>query len=341
MTNNRTLGDLLFQGTDTQVLGTNSTPSPAWSTAWLPVPQGRLSCNSAQPVDPAGAGTARTAIYYLPYVGNQIPVWDGTAWTRQIIPDAGLTLNLESNASNTGYHQSGKNFDLFVINNAGTLTLASGPSWTSDTVRANALANTAGIKTNSNTQTMRIGTGTANSLSVTANYGTYVGTFYTSAAGQTKMWVGGGLSGASDAANASYFYVWNMYNRRQVVSEIADGAAAHLDSTQAWRQYGNGSVGTGMTCNFTVGLNEDAVFASISGTATANGAGFTAGLDSQTDAGASFYGTYIFTYSQALVGAAFKVPPTSGKHYITMQEFVSSASPANISTGYLVVGVWA
>ena len=71
--------------------------------------------------------TAKTTIYYTPYVGAAAPVWDGTAWSLVILAE--LSLALDSSSGHTGYHQSAKNFDVFLDYNGGAPRLVTGPAW--------------------------------------------------------------------------------------------------------------------------------------------------------------------------------------------------------------------
>src|SRR5262245_18934383 len=83
-------------------------------SAQIVAPQGRLTLVSGTPVLTSDQ-TAKTTIYYTPYVGSVAPFWDGTSWELASIAE--LSLALDSSSGHTGYHQSGKNFDLFVDHN--------------------------------------------------------------------------------------------------------------------------------------------------------------------------------------------------------------------------------
>ena len=104
-------------------------------SAQIVAPQGRLTLASGTPVLTSDQ-TAKTTIYYTPYVGSVAPFWDGTSWALASLAE--LSLALDSNSGHTGYHQSAKNFDLFLDHNGGAPRLVSGPAWTNDTTRASA-----------------------------------------------------------------------------------------------------------------------------------------------------------------------------------------------------------
>src|SRR4051812_25706967 len=76
------------------------------------VPQGRLTLTPSTPVMTADA-VNQSAVYFAPYLGNTIPIWDGTNFvprdfTSSDTDTLGLTLALDSNAAHTGYHQNDK-----------------------------------------------------------------------------------------------------------------------------------------------------------------------------------------------------------------------------------------
>src|SRR5713101_3986345 len=118
-------------------------------------PQGRLTLVAATPVmttDQSG----KTAIFYTPYNGTLIPLWDGT--NLLATPFVEMTNNTtNSNVGNAGPAAVtlNSNYDLFVWNNSGTVTLTRGPAWTSDTARGTGAGTTElqrinGIWTNKN-----------------------------------------------------------------------------------------------------------------------------------------------------------------------------------------------
>ena len=151
-------------------------------------PAGRLTLTTALPVTTADV-TAATSIYYTPYKGDLVPIYSGSAWSMTTFTE--LTLALDSTAAHTGYQQSGKNFDLFVVNDAGTIRLGTGPAWTSDTGRGTGAGTTQismlnGILTNTVSMTLRFGSASGNTITVAANQGTYVGTMRASADGQCE-----------------------------------------------------------------------------------------------------------------------------------------------------------
>jgi len=110
---------------------------------------------------------------------------------------ADLTLALDNNAAHTNYHQSGKNFDLFCINDSNTLRLGTGPSWDAGAVAGSAILRGTGagstdiqlkngIWTNTNSILIRFGSASGNTVTIPANCATYIGSFRATADGQAS-----------------------------------------------------------------------------------------------------------------------------------------------------------
>lgn len=188
----------------------------------LAPPGGRLTLTTATPVLTSDV-TAATTIYYTPYIGFYAPLFNGVSTVMANLGSE-LSLALSSDSGHTGYHQSGKNFDLFVVDDNGTKRLVSGPAWTSDTSRSAALAYKNGFLTNSGSMTGRFGSAAGNTITVAANQGLYVGTFRASANGQTEMTF---APNAAAGGTANKLFLWNMFNRVPV-------SAVCRDSTNSW-----------------------------------------------------------------------------------------------------------
>lgn len=239
-------------------------------------PGGRLTLTSGTPVQAVDNSTA-TAIYYTPFRGLYVPLWNGVA-TVMVSIGAELSLALDSNAAHTGYHQSGKNFDLFVVDDAGTIRLVSGPAWTNDTTRATALELKNGFYVNAAAMTTRYDA-TATTLAVAQDLGLYVGTFRASADGQTAWVV---TPAAAAGGTECKLFLWNTYHRRRVMAMSKDSTNTWTWNTASWH-----SADTSATWRVTAvyGLNEDAVRATFQlfcDTGNANGVMAAVGLDSTT-----------------------------------------------------------
>jgi len=77
------------------------------------IAQGRLTLTSNTPVLSSNV-TGATTLYYTPYTGSQISIWDGSKWSVRTFTERSLSLS--GLAANT-------NYDVFIYDNAGTLTL--------------------------------------------------------------------------------------------------------------------------------------------------------------------------------------------------------------------------
>lgn len=227
-------------------LGTLATLSALTQT-----PGGRVTLTTAVPVTVSDVAAA-TTVYYTPYKHDVVRIYDGAAWTYYEFTE--LSLPLDSDSGHTGYHQSGKNFDLFVVNDAGTRRLGTGPAWTSDTARGTGAGTTElerknGIWTNKVSMTLRFGSASGNTITVPANRGTYVGTMRASANGQCED-------------SLAKRFLWNMYNR--VARPLQ-----RLESTDNWTyttatiRQANGS--TANQIEFVAGLSEDPVETVVQG----------------------------------------------------------------------------
>ena len=152
---------------------------------------GRLTLTSGTPVTTADV-TAATSIYFTPYIGDRIAIYDGTRW--RLYAFAELTLAL-------GTLTAALPYDVFIYDNAGTLTLEA-LAWTNGTTRATALVRQNGVWCKTGALTRR-----------------YLGTFYTTATTTTED---------SEAKR----FLWNAYNRvEKVVSRLTTGTWTYQSVT--------------------------------------------------------------------------------------------------------------
>ena len=234
-------------------------------------PQGRLTLTSGVPVLSSTVAAA-TTVYYTPYSGNMVPIYDGT----NIVPTAlaELSMVLGSNwATNS-------NYDVFIASDSGTMRACTGPAWTSGTGRGSGagtteIARVSGLMLNVVTMTCRYNNTTT--FSVAASRGTYVGSFRTGSAGQTN-WVLGANG------TAAILGVWNMYNRVKVSTTVNDSNStwSYSPASAAVRQANASSVNQ---VNFIAGLAEDSIEINYQAgvnllTATTASASMGIGLDS-------------------------------------------------------------
>ena len=146
---------------------------------------GRLTLETGVPVSTTDQ-TAKTTLYFTPYVGNQITLYDGSsAWETIDFTEVSLSLS--------GY-TAGSVYDIWGYNDGGTLTLES-TIWTNTTTRATALTRQDGVLVKTGATTRR-----------------YLGTICTtSTTGQCED-------------SVTKRYVWNLYNpvTRNLFKSVSD-----------------------------------------------------------------------------------------------------------------------
>lgn len=232
------LDGTIAYATDTNEFGTYDLTSNAWT--WLGSgggtvphpPEGRLTLVTGTPVMSAEV-VSGTTIYYTPYLGDLYPSYGGASWTERMFTE--MSLVLDSNSGHSGYHQSGKNFDLFLYNDGGTDRLLSGPAWTSDTARSALLARKNGILTNASSITGRFGNGAGDTVTIPANQGTYVGF--------ARMWSNGActwqLGGDAAGGDPAHLYLYNFYNKVTVEVRVTDSSDSWTYNSATWRAANN------------------------------------------------------------------------------------------------------
>src|SRR5574337_1404677 len=158
---------------------------------------GRLTLTSGPTVTTSDV-TSATTIYFTPYKGNRIALFDGTSvWTT--LPFSETSLALGTLVNNTNYY-------VFAYNNSGTLALEIGPAWSSNTARATALVLQDGVYVKSAAPTRR-----------------YLGTFRTTSTTTTED-------------SAAKRFLWSAHNRRARPMQRLETAASWTYTTQTWRQ---------------------------------------------------------------------------------------------------------
>lgn len=178
---------------------------------------GRLTTESGVPVSTADR-TAQSTIYWTPFQGNRVALYDGTRWRLYSFSELSLALSGLT---------SGKNYDVFLYDNAGTLTLELSAAWTNDTTRADALALQDGVYVKSGATTRR-----------------YLGTLRTTATTTTED---------SEAKR----FLWNAYNRVQRdLAAPLETANTWTYTTATWRQ---ANANTANKVEWVVGLQYEQV----------------------------------------------------------------------------------
>lgn len=255
-------------------------------------PGGRLTTESGVPVSTADR-TAQGTIYYTPDAHDFVRLWDGTRPKIYQFTERSLAITATS----------GKNYDYFLYDNAGTLTLEPSAAWTNDTTRADALAWQAGVGwVKSGTPTrLHLGTIRASGTNTTED-----------SAGGTTTNVGGKR------------FVWNRYNRRKRAMAVIDDTDTYNYTTATWRQArGNsGNKVEWITGDSSSYVQAECLHQSItSGTAVARSAAV--GIDSTTAySGLPGYGALVYAHHYAI----YKGTPGLGYHYAAWLEWSRASS---------------
>lgn len=175
--------------------------------------EGRLTLESGVAVSTTNQ-TAKTTVYFTPYIGTNITLYDGSDW--DIFTFSELSLSISGYTADT-------NYDIFIYDNSGTLTLES-TAWTDDTTRATALTTQDGIYVKSGATTRR-----------------YLGTIRTTATtGQCE-----------DSAERRF--LWSYYNQVYKFQQ-ASVAASHTYTTNTWRAWNNNTTVGETRVVFVLGL---------------------------------------------------------------------------------------
>lgn len=238
----------------------------------------RLTLTSGVPVTTSDV-TGATTIYCTPYTGNQISLYSGSAWVTRSSAQFSLAL---------GTLTSGKPYDVFCYDNAGTPTLEF-LAWTNDTTRATALAYQDGVLCKSGALTRR-----------------YLGTFYTTATTTTED-------------SASKRYLFNYSNRVKRYLERKETTTQWTYTTATWRQ-ANGAAANQV--NFFIGVLEDEVSANlVGGGFGTSGIVFSGAIGvNSTSAPSGIYGNVSST-SEVQIAATWRGVPTLGLNYLAMLEW--------------------
>jgi len=185
------------------------------STAWNSLPyaidevghlvEGRLTLTSGESI-PSSDVTAAGTLYFTLHNGNRIRIYDGSDWVVHTFAELSLSLSITA----------GKNYDVFIYDDAGTLTLELSAAWTNDTTRADALVLQDGVYVKSGTTTrLHLGTIRASGANVTEDSG-----------------------GHNTRNTASRRFVWNRYNQVEKICWYHDNNS-HAYNSATYRNWNN------------------------------------------------------------------------------------------------------
>lgn len=278
---------------------------------------GRLTTLTATPVQVADAA-AQTTVYYTPYVGDKIALYNGAEWYNATFAE--LSQATTDATKSPAAATTDSNYDVFVWNDSGTLRATRGPAWSSATARGTGAGTTElvrvnGIYLNANTIT----NGPA------AQRGTYVGSIRTNASSQVDV-----KFGVTPAAggSAAILGIWNAYNRVSVVAATYESTDSWTYTTGSFQQW-SAAAGANNDVSFIRGLNEEPVSATFTARAQADTAGddmgVGIGLDSITVATgrAMVSDNQVVNQSLVLI-ASYDAVPGLGFHYLAALEYGST-----------------
>lgn len=283
------------QADSTTSLVVSPNPAAPLVTQPLNVCEGRLTLTTGVPVTTADV-TGATSIFYAPYKGNRIALYDGTA-TWNIRTFTQITIAL-------GTLSSGLPYDLFAYDNAGVVTFDSPVAWTNGTTRATALTTQNGVLVKTGATTRR-----------------YIGTFYTTATTTTED-------------SFAKRFLWNYYNRVTRLLRVLEATDSWTYSTNTYQQAratatNQLDIVIGVA---EVALSVHVAGAASDGTGPAN-IYVSIGQDAITPTtGVSGQRTSTMVTSQvAMVSADLVLFPAVGRHYYTWLE---KANPSGTVTWY-------
>lgn len=247
---------------------------------------GRLTLTTALPVTTADV-TAATTLYWTPYKGNQIALYNGSTW--DIISTAQINIAVPAT--------SAQMYDVFIYNNSGTATLEL-TAWTNDTTRATALTTQDGVLVKTGVLTRR-----------------YIGSFRTT-----------GVSGQTEDSAVKRF-LWNYYHRVPTFMTAKDTTDSWTYTTATWREANASTAsGVGRT-ELVIGVAEDEVTASYAvlqanSVNAASAAGI--GIDS-TSTNSAVVNIAGLSSGPAMVRAEYHGYPAAGYHYVQSLEIATAS----------------
>lgn len=256
--------------------------------------QGRLTLTSGTPVTNTNV-TAATTVYFTPFAGNRIGLYNGSLWNMRTFSELSLVVPGTTNSA----------YDVFAYDNAGSVAIELSSAWLSVTSRFSGGAYQTLLPTQDGIY-VKSTNGTA--IDATRRY---LGSFVTTAvSGQTED-------------SATNRLVYNYYNR-------VARSLNRIESTDSWNyttatiRQANGSAANQIAVM--QGVAEEAVDVSLLVTVSntnATNAAIGIGEDSTTVflAGAGFTNFTFVAASNMNVAAHVNVIPAIGYHTFTWLEY--------------------
>ena len=176
-------------------------PAPAVTTTQLDakikaICNGRLSLTTGVPVTFATDVTAATSLKWVPYLGNEVALYSGSAWVTFALPELSIAVPATTNQM----------YDVFLDYHA-TTPFLSLLAWTNDTTRATAITTQDGVPVLTGATGRR-----------------HIGVMRTT-----------GVSGQTEVSYAKC-YVRNRYNRESRPLRVLEATNSWTYTTATWRQ---------------------------------------------------------------------------------------------------------
>jgi hypothetical protein len=279
---------------------------------------GRLSLATGVPVMTANQ-TAKTVVFWTPYLGNVGPIYNGTIW--EAVSSAELSNDLTATTVGKAGPAAAGNASVYHMlrwkDTDGTVRLTRSPAWATATTEGTGAATA---------QTELLNGIRVNSVAITngpaAQRGTVVGTILTNGSAQVDWQFG---SVAADWGQAIH-NVWNMYNRVLVMGMCGDSTDTYTYQS-ATPQAANAKATARVS--FVVGVSEDPVELagirrSVDNATTVGRSGF--GLDTMV----AMSGLQVNGPASGSAGHAFFYAglPGIGSHFVSCNEMCSNATAA-------------
>lgn len=304
------------------VTTTGSTATAVWTPQLARIqPQGYLTTTSnTNNVINTSDATGVSTLYYTPYLGNMLPMSDGTTLFLRTFSQ--LTMSL------TASHAASNIYDLYVFLDGTTVTIGTGPTWSAGTggsvtvgaatrgtgAGGAAIQRLNGVWVNTAAMTMTNG---VNTYSVSALLGTCIGTIMINAtqgqitchrsAGQSRIW---GLS--------------NMYNKQPLGLTVQDPSTSwSLTSATIQPTNGNSSNNALVVLG---SVAEESLTANYiqAGTGSAGGSDVKIGIGWNSTS--AFSGTIGRFSGSVSGGAMYNSVPAAGPQRITSLEQLAGGS---------------
>lgn len=311
---------------------TSCTINSSAGSSPIQAPQGRLTLVSATPVIVSDQ-TAKSTIYYTPYVGNQAPI-NGTMTSFS-------EVSLALDATNT---VAGNLYDIFVVSDGGTVRICYGPAWSTAPSGTPAFGGARG--TGAGTTELQLVNGiwtNKNSISncrygsasvvttVAANAGTLAGCFLATANGQTGMQIG--LAAGTGGGNPT-MALGNAYNRVKFMPHSQETTGTWSYNSATYRAV---NASTSNRINWVDCLQQEPVEGMNASLANAGSgtAAYKAGMDLDSSSNAPQIVAYSAQTSFGSNHITDSWPAQLGLHYIQAVEDTDGGTLTNVIYGQL------